>query len=189
MRKIAKHLTASILLVTQLGYGNFAMAQPQDIILDDLFITLQEIDDQGDAARIVSEIWARWSTHPEEESITSRLNRGVDMMNQGDFVHAEALFTDIITQDPTFAEAWNKRATLYYFQGKLDLSRSDIAQTLLLEPRHFGALSGLGMIELSLGNYEQALRAYQQAVAINPHMPQADDIIESLREKLRGIAL
>ena len=189
MRKIAKHLTASILLATQLGYGNFAMAQPQDIILDDLFITLQEIDDQGDAARIVSEIWARWSTHPEEESITSRLNRGVDMMNQGDFVHAEALFTDIITQDPTFAEAWNKRATLYYFQGKLDLSRSDIAQTLLLEPRHFGALSGLGMIELSLGNYEQALRAYQQAVAINPHMPQADDIIESLREKLRGIAL
>ena len=111
------------------------------------------------------------------------------MMQQGDYIHAEGLFSDVIEKDPTFAEAWNKRATLYYIQGRLDESRADIAQTLRLEPRHFGALSGLGLIEVSLGNYETALRAYEQAALVNPHMPQANEMIKSLSEKLRGLAL
>ncbi|MGC6517442.1 MAG: tetratricopeptide repeat protein [Candidatus Puniceispirillaceae bacterium] len=165
------------------------MADSRDIVLDGLFTSLQETNDAGDAMRLVSEIWSRWATHPTDDSLTNRLGRGIEMMNQGDFVHAEAIFTDIITEDPNFAEAWNRRATLYYIQGELSKSRADIANTLALEPRHFGALSGLGMIEYALGNYEGALRAYEQAVEVNPHMARADQMIKDLSEKLRGMAL
>ena len=189
MRRYFRKAFAPIVIAAHLALSPNAFAIKEDIILDDLFATLQEVQDQGDVARIVAEIWSRWSTHPEDESITSRLNRGVTMMNQGDYVHAEALFTDIIALDPDFAEAWNKRATLYYIQGNLAASRADIAQTLALEPRHFGALAGLGLIELSYGRYDEALRAYEQAAAVNPHMAQANEMIKSLREKLRGIAL
>lgn len=189
MRRLLRTIIATTLLLGHLGFSQAVIAEEGASILDGLFASLQEVQDAGDAARITSEIWARWSTHPSDDTITARLNRGVTMMNQGDFVHAEAIFTDIITEDPLFPEAWNKRATLYYIQGKSDASRHDIAQTLILEPRHFGALSGLGLLELSAGNYDKALRAYEQAVAVNPHMGQANEMIESLTEKLRGIAL
>ena len=189
MRQLLRSIIATALLLGQLGVSQAVIADEGSPILDGLFASLQQVQDAGDAARITSEIWTRWSTHPSDDTITARLNRGVAMMNQSDFIHAEAIFTDIITQDPLFAEAWNKRATLYYIQGKTDASRHDIAQTLLLEPRHFGALSGLGHLELSAGNYDKALLAYEQALAVNPHLDQANEMIEGLREKLRGIAL
>ena len=184
-----RRLFVTSALVISLHHAVPALAQTDDAVLDNLFSTLQELDDKGDVSRIVAEIWTRWSTHPSEQSITARLNRGVAMMNQGDYVHAEGLFSDIIAEDPAFAEAWNKRATLYYIQGKFAESRYDIAQTLIREPRHFGALSGLGLIELSSGNYEAALRAYEQAAEVNPHMTQANEMIKTLSEKLRGLAL
>lgn len=189
MRQLLRTIIATTLLLGYLGASQAVIAEEGTPILDGLFASLQEVQDPGDAARITSEIWARWSRHPSDDTITERLNRGVTMMNQGDFIHAEAIFTDIITEDPYFPEAWNKRATLYYIQGNRDASRHDIAQTLILEPRHFGALSGLGLIEFSAGNYDKALRAYEQAVAVNPHMGQATQMIETLTEKLRGIAL
>lgn len=189
MRELLRTIITTSFLMGQVGLSSAVLADDKTPILDGLFLSLQQVQDAGDAARITSEIWTRWSIHPSDETITARLNRGVTMMNQGDFVHAEALFTDIIEKDPLFAEAWNKRATLYYIQGKSNASRRDIAQTLLLEPRHFGALSGLGLIELSAGNYEAALRAYEQALTVNPHMGQAAEMIKTLEEKLRGIAL
>ena len=166
-----------------------ATASGDDIILDSLFASLQEVTDAGDVARITSEIWSRWSTHPDDDTLTLRLNRGVTMMNQGDYVHAEGLFSDIIDLDPDFAEAWNKRATLYFITGQLLQSRSDIAKTLEIEPRHFGALSGLAMIEMRFENYEAALKAYEAAAEVNPHLEEVNIMIEKLTEKLRGIAL
>ena len=189
MRYFLRHTILAASLALGLILSPLSGALSADAVLDSLFSSLQEITDKGDANRIVSEIWTRWSTHPTQESLTTRLIRGASMMNQGDYVHAEAIFSNIITEDPSFAEAWNKRATLFYIQGKIAQSRADIAQTLALEPRHFGALAGLGMIELSAGNLEAALRAYEQAVAVNPHMQNANDIIKELSEKLRGIAL
>ena len=189
MKRFLRLITLSLFLCLSAGPSFYAQAQESDAVLKGLFTSLQEVDDRGDAARIVAEIWARWSTHPSEQALTAMLTRGVVMMGQGDYVHAEALFTTIIEKDPTFAEAWNRRATLYYMQGKVAASRSDIAQTLALEPRHFGALAGLGLIELSQGNYERALRAYEEALAVNPHLARANEMIKSLTEKLRGIAL
>lgn len=185
--KAAFIAATSFALMSQPAF--IAQADQSDPTLEILFDNLKELSDPGDVARITSEIWSRWSTHATNDSLTKRLNRGVIMMNQGDYVHAEALFTDIIADDPLFSEAWNKRATLYFVTGKLQQSRADIAQTLAIEPRHFGALAGLGLVELHLGNDEAALRAYQAAIDINPHMPDVTQIIEQLQEKLQGLAL
>ena len=166
-----------------------ATATSEDIVLDGLFSSLQQTQDAGDIQRLTSEIWSRWATHPTKDQLTRRLARGVRMMNQGDYIHAEGIFSDIIAADPEFAEAWNRRATLYYITGRYGQSRADIARTLELEPRHFGALAGLAMIELSAENFERALQAYEAAAAVNPHMPQVNEMIKNLTEKLRGIAL
>lgn len=186
-RKTALVMLAALLTIGQ--PNSMASADQSDPTLAILFDNLKELSDPGDINRITSEIWSRWSTHATNDALTKRLNRGVIMMNQGDYVHAEALFTDIIEDDPAFSEAWNKRATLYFLTGRFDKSRGDIAQTLAIEPRHFGALAGLGLIELHLGNDEAALRAYQAAIEINPHMSEVTDIIEKLQENLRGLAL
>ena len=187
-----KRKAALVILAALLSLGqpyHLASADQNDPTLAILFDNLKELSDPGDIDRITSEIWSRWSTHATNDALTKRLNRGVIMMNQGDYVHAEALFTDIIEDDPAFSEAWNKRATLYFLTGRFDKSRGDIAQTLAIEPRHFGALAGLGLIELHLGNDEAALRAYEAAIDINPHMSEVTDIIKKLQENLRGLAL
>ena len=186
-RKTALAMVTALCLIGQPVC--LAHADQSDPTLAILFDNLKELTDPGDVNRITSEIWSRWSTHATNDVLTKRLNRGVIMMNQGDYVHAEALFSDIIEDDPLFSEAWNKRATLYFVTGDLQKSRADIAQTLAIEPRHFGALAGLGLVELHLGNDEAALRAYQAAIEINPHMTDVSEIIDQLQEKLRGLAL
>ena len=110
-------------------------------------------------------------------------------MNAGRLREAERLFTSVIEADPDFAEAWNKRATLYFLMGAYDLSKRDIAQTITREPQHFGALSGLGLVETHIGNYDAALKAYEQAAAIHPFMDGYDDIVSALKKLVKGTAL
>ena len=164
-----RHNIISASLAIGLAFGTATTSIADDIVLDNLFSSLQEVTDSGDADRIVTEIWARWTNHPTDVALTDRLIRGTAMMNQGDFVHAEVIFTDIITEDPTYAEAWNKRATLFYAQGKHAQSRADIAQTLSLEPRHFGALDGMSRILISYKKYYQAFEVFEEMMSLMPN--------------------
>ncbi len=93
----------------------------------------------------------------------------------------------MVDQAPAFAEAWNKRATVLYLMGRLDESVLDIQQTLALEPRHFGALSGLALIYDALEEPAAALRSLEAALAINPHLGGSKERIDQLREKVKGI--
>ena len=88
--------------------------------------------------------------------------------------------------EPDFAEAWNKRATVHYLMGDYVASVHDIQQTLALERRHFGALSGLGMIYEAIGRPSAALRSFEAALAINPHLDATRQRIEELRRELEG---
>lgn len=189
MRQFLRHGIIASALALSLSAAPAAWGDQTDPVLPSLFQDLQTVTEPGDIQRITAEIWQRWSTHPTEETLTARLTRGVTMMNQGDYIHAEGIFTDIIAEDPNFAEAWNRRATLYFIMGQFGKSRADIAQTLAIEPRHFGALAGLGLIEMHLQNYEAALLAYEEAAAIHPHMGEVNDIIVRLQDKVRGLAL
>jgi tetratricopeptide (TPR) repeat protein len=92
----------------------------------------------------------------------------------------------VIEIRPNYTEAWNRRATIYYLQKDYGRALSDLREVLLREPRHFGALSGLGLILQEIGDEKHALEAYRRALAINPHLENIEEAIKNLREKVEG---
>ncbi len=166
-----------------------AYADQSDPQLDDLFSALQGGPSETQAAKLELEIWARWTDHPYDPLANRQMVKGIKLMNFGDLGAAEAVFSRVIHSHPNFAEAWNKRATVRFFRGNHSGSVGDILQVIKLEPRHFGALSGLGMIRVRAGDFLGALQAYKAAQRINPYLSQIDAIIDQLGEKLEGRAL
>ncbi len=163
-------------------------ADQSDPELDGLFDQLKVATSSADGLRLTREIWFRWLD--AEDSGTAELVRdGVLLMNTGDYARALALFTRVTELAPDFAEGWNKRATVLYMMDRNAESIDDIRRTLALEPRHFGALSGLGLIQLEFGNYAAALTAFSKAHEINPHMPGVEENIRRARELVRKNAI
>ncbi len=151
--------------------------------LDGLFAELQTITDSSRAADIEREIWNIWGL-PDNRLASVPFAQGIIRMNQHDLVGARAKFDEVIKVAPDFAEGWNKRATVAYYLGDLDASVRDIRKTLALEPRHFGALSGLALIQESLGNVEAALDVLIQVKEIYPGMPGLDARMQMLRDAI-----
>ena len=166
-----------------------ANADQTDPKLDTLFAALQTSLSNANAASLEREIWAIWTRYPDDQAINRQMDRAIKMMNAGRLDDAEAMFSAIISRKPAFAEAWNKRATVRFFRGDDAGSANDILQVIKLEPRHFGALSGLGMIKVRGGDLQGALQAYRAAQRINPFLPNIEVIIDRLGQKLNGRAL
>ncbi len=152
--------------------------------LDGLFERLKTAE-EGEAGRIETEIWIEWSKSGSP-ALDLLLQRGRDAIELGDFPAAIEHFSAVIDHDPNFAEAWNSRATAYYMAGEFGPSVSDIGTVLTLNPRHFGALSGLAMILEETGKPDRALEVYRAAIAIHPHMQGAADAIERLETEAEG---
>lgn len=152
--------------------------------LDGLFERLKTAD-EGEAGRIETEIWIEWSKSGSP-AMDLLLQRGKDAMNLGDTAQAIEHFSAVIDHAPDFAEAWNARATAYYMAGDFGPSVADIGKVLTLNPRHFGALSGLAMILEETGKPERALEVYKAALAIHPHLEGAADAIERLETEAEG---
>ncbi len=152
--------------------------------LDDLFTRLQAAG-AGEAARIEREIWIEWSKSGSP-ALDLLLQRGRDALEMGDTRAAIEHFTAIIDHDPSFAEGWNSRATAFYNAGQFGPSLYDIAQTLALNPRHFGALSGLAMIFEGTEQPEKAVEAYKAALAIHPHLAGAAEAVTRLEARSSG---
>ncbi|MDH3663446.1 MAG: tetratricopeptide repeat protein [Alphaproteobacteria bacterium] len=189
MRRAAFWLWASlaIALVNLLGPGGpiTALADQRDNRLDGLFERLQTTSDPGDAATLQHRIWQIWIESGDPAS-SQLMRRGMTAMANGDHDNALDAFNTLVEQAPDFAEAWNKRATVYYLLGRLDESVNDIQHTLELEPRHFGALSGLALIYDAVEQPEAAIRSLEAALEINPHLQGSEDRINQLREKMKG---
>ena len=98
---------------------------------------------------------------------------------------ARDIFTEVIKLDENWAEAWNKRATVLYMLGEYQKSQEDIDKVLELEPRHFGALAGQGMVNIKLKNYEKAIRSYEEAQEIYPSMKTPDAMIKQMKEIIK----
>ena len=161
-------------------------ADQSDPRLAGLFSELRHSSNSERAKETSSKIWEIWSEHPEDKELTEALLSGIQLLNSGRLSDAEQVFSAIIVADDTFAEAWNKRATVYFLMGEYVLSKKDIAQTIMREPRHFGALSGLGLVETHLGNYEAALKAYHKAAALHPYLDGYENIVSALTKLNRG---
>lgn len=163
------------------------LADQADLRLDPLFQRLQSTADATDAAAVEQQIWQIWIE--SDDSVVSGLMReGMTAMSRGDYDGALERFDRMVDAAPEFAEGWNKRATVHYYMGQYEASVLDIQQTLQLEPRHFGALSGLGLIYDALEQREAALRSFEAALEINPHLDGIKTRIEELRQELEGRA-
>ena len=158
-------------------------ADQSDASLALLFAELRTTMDADRAADIEGRIWRLWS-NSQTEAANEPFNDGVFLMSQGALLEAQAKFSKAIEIAPEFAEAWNKRATVLFYLGKTDESVRDIQRTLALEPRHFGALSGLAMINRDLGRDEAALDVLNQTMEIYPAMPGIDERMKSLLEAI-----
>ncbi|MCF8468846.1 MAG: tetratricopeptide repeat protein [Sneathiella sp.] len=167
-------------MVSCLFWGGAAFARQDDPQLDELFDALVTVQDDGEAQVIQSSIWKIWLTSGSD-TVDYLMLQGMNYMSQGQFDKAIALFSTVIKIDPEFSEGWNKRATVLFLVGEFDSSIEDIGRTLELEPRHFGALAGLGQIyELQKSN-DNAISAYEKAIAVNPHLSGVKAHIQQLQ--------
>ena len=168
-----------------LGGVGPALADQQDERLEDLFARLQTTTSRAEAQVAQQQIWQIWIE--ADDSLANRLMRnGIEAMAARRNSLALQYFDQLVEEAPDFAEGWNKRATVHYLMDDYAASVLDIERTLELEPRHFGALSGLGMIYDAIGKPAAALRSFEAAVAINPHLEGTRQRIEALRRQLRG---
>ena len=126
-----------------------------------------------------------WSTHPTDQKLTSLLDEGSRLVIDQQLNRAIDVFTEAIELDPNWAEAWNKRATVFYMVGEFQKSQDDIDKVLELEKRHFGALAGQGMVNIQLKNYDKAKRSYQKAQEIYPAMKSSKVMIEQIEELIK----
>jgi len=151
-----------------------------------LFNQLLEIQSPSEADEITLKIWEIWTNDAETEFGQSTMLEGVSLMNRNSLVAAEELFSELIRVSPDYIEAWNKRATVRYMMGQLENSLNDVYVVLSKEPKHFGAMSGLGLIMIQRENFEGALSAYKKLIAIHPFSKDALSLVPILEQRVLG---
>ena len=159
-------------------------AEDQNKELDRLFLELKK-NIPSKSSNIEQQIWLLWSTHPSDEKLTSLLDEGSRLVQDQKLYKAISIFTDAIELDPSWAEAWNKRATVFYMVGEFQKSQNDIDKVLVLEQRHFGALAGQGLVNIQLKNYEKAIKSYEKAQEIYPAMRSPKIMIKQIEELIK----
>jgi len=160
--------------------------QMREDLLDSLFARLRKSHSDQEAKLAEETIWKMWMSS-DSPSAEAMLMQATKAMGARQDDAALLILGNLVTIQPQFAEAWNKRATLHFMMHKYSESIADIDKVLDLEPRHFGALAGLGMIKLQQGDLSGALSAYRRALSINPNMPGVKHAIEEIEGKQRPI--
>ena len=170
-----------------------SFAQPPDKLpkvprgqdMEFLFGALKAAPNEEAAKAVEGRIWALWMISPSDTAnlLMSRVRVAVEAKNLD---LAVQLLDSIVVLRPDYIEAWNRRATIHFMRKDFTRSIEDIQQTLAREPRHFGALAGLGMIMQELGEDKRALEVYRKVIEVNPQTPRVPDLIKSLTEKVEG---
>lgn len=171
---------------TNIPVPNLSAREMRDETLDRLFASLHRASDEQSAKAAEDKIWELWS---RSDSATAEVLLGQAVAAMGESENAASLeiLDRIVAAYPAYAEAWNKRATLQFLLGDYDASLSDIWKVLELEPRHFGALAGRGMIYERQGKWSEALAAFKEALIMNPSMTGVKNAIHELEKRERDI--
>ncbi len=154
-------------------------------VLDDLFARLKDAEDEEDAKSVAAAIERVW-LKSGSDTADLLVNRAAAAMAAKDTETATSLLGSVVEIEPNWAEGWNKRATLRFLSGDIDGAMADIDHVLKLEPRHFGALTGLGAILQKVGFDKRALEAYRRALAIYPQQPEIRKAVEKLQIEVEG---
>ena len=165
-----------------------ANAEERESELNNLFQQLKN-SEATKAIEIENKIWKIWSIHPSNDRrgyrLTELLAQGSFLMAKEELNRAYEIFSQIILVDPNWSEAWNKRATVLYLLGRYQQSQKDIDEVLKLEKRHFGALSGQGLVQTELKNYEKAINSYKEVQKIYPSMQAPKVMIPRLKKLIK----
>jgi tetratricopeptide (TPR) repeat protein len=153
--------------------------------LDFLFGALKAAPDVASAKHVEAKIWTLWLQTPSDTTALL-MTRAKAAMDAQQMDIALKLLDAIVKLRPDYVEGWNRRATLYYLRNDYARSLQDIEQVLSREPRHFGALAGLGMIMQDLGDDKRALEAFRKALAVHPHLEKVPELVKTLTEKVEG---
>lgn len=173
-----------------------ALAPPKDVApsehggapaynLDTLFAALKVAPDAASAKAIEESIWAIW-VESGSDTCDLLMSRVKDAIEDKDYDLAIKLLDAVIVIRPSYVEAWNQRATIYYLKKDYPRAIADIAQVLAREPRQFAALSGLGLMLQEIGDDKDALEAFRKALAIDPHLENLPDEVKKLTDKVEG---
>ena len=180
-----------ILVLGLLVFSN-VNAEERESELNNLFKQLKN-SEATKAIEIENKIWKIWSIHPSNDRrgyrLTELLAQGSLLMARKELNRAYEIFSQIILADPNWSEAWNKRATVLYLLGRYQQSQKDIDVVLKLEKRHFGALSGQGLVQTALENYEKAIKSYEAVQKIYPSIKSAEVMIPQLKKLIRDSAI
>jgi tetratricopeptide (TPR) repeat protein len=153
--------------------------------IDELFERLQRAKTEEEAKGISDAIQRRWM-RSGSDTADLLMDRALDALKAGDQPLSVELLDRVVTLQPGWAEGWNKRATVFFMMGDNTRSMADLRETLAREPRHFGALAGLGMILRTNGDDKRAYDAFKRALAINPHMAEVKSAVERLAPDYEG---
>lgn len=168
------------------GGGKAVSDGTQDIdSLDSLFEQLAITEAPELAAVIARKIQTVW-LESGSDTVDVLMIRAATALQADDYGLSLDLLDVVVTLAPDFAEGWNRRATVFYMQEKFGRSLTDIERTLALEPRHWGALSGLGIIQRRLGQDDAALTTFQRALKIHPGLGNAKEAVETLQKAAEG---
>ena len=159
-----------------------AMADQRDPRLAPLFERLNATTDAADAQKIMASIHALWLVSGNDE-VDRMMGAGFGALSNGVPWDALRSFDLVVYRAPDFAEAYNMRASAHFFMGNHPAAMKDVERALELEPRHFGALMGLGTVHLTTKNEAAALAAFERALAINPHLEGARARVKELRAR------
>ena len=154
--------------------------------LDILFNKLETVNNSKTAELLEKKIWSLWHEHPDDNRLTEKLEFGSELIGYGSYDYALKVFDNIIKTDPSWSEAWNKRATVLFLKNQYTKSLDDIEKVLDLESRHFGALSGQARIFIKLQEYEKAIISIKKALKFYPSFKSGDlipEIEKLIREK------
>jgi tetratricopeptide (TPR) repeat protein len=157
----------------------------QQELLDSLFERLHTAPDERTAQLLEEAVWQIW-LRSGSDTVDVLMQQSIKAMNERETQSALEILDAVVALAPDYAEGWNKRATVLFLLDRYSESMRDIVRVLELEPRHFGALSGIGLIHRALGDKEKALAAFRQALEIHPFLPGARKAIEELSEEVEG---
>jgi tetratricopeptide (TPR) repeat protein len=182
MRRLA---IVSALIAGSVLAGPSAGARQDDPRLKDLFAELKTASSSVEARLIEAKVWKIWIQNGDPR-VDALMDRGMDAMSINDTATALAAFDQVVKLDSAFAEGFNKRATVEFIRHDYTASVADIERTLALEPRHFGALAGLGQVYLAMHKKAAALKAFEAALAIDPRLEHVQDAVKELKQELEG---
>ena len=189
--KILLILLGLILSLGTVGCGSVPEPRSDSLAqggLDRLFVRLQNASDTEEAQSIESAIRTVWSTSGRA-SVDALMVQGFAALDRTRFDEAEELFSHVVGLAPDFVEGWHMRALTRYMTDNYAGAIQDLREVLMREPRHFGAMVGLGEILRELGRDEMALRVFEYALSVNPHLKEARAEISKIRGKLLGSAI